>query len=69
MSFFKCKHPAHRLAVFKDSTVKNRDKDFDIVTHHLFCQKCSERVDIEYAKMIGGVKHFLREVKGHELRK
>jgi len=56
---FKCKHPAHKLVVLKDSTIKPKDDDFSIVTHHLYCQNCGKSVDIKYAQMIGGVKSFL----------
>lgn len=51
---FRCKHPAQRLAVAKDSTDKIADADFRHITHHLVCRDCGELVDIKYAKMRGG---------------
>jgi hypothetical protein len=47
------------LAVEKDATVKNIDKDFDQVTYHLICLICDEDVKVKYAKMIGGVNEFI----------
>ncbi len=64
MIFFKCKHPANRLAVKNDSTEEYIDADFIRVIHHLFCQKCMADVDIKYAKMKGGVKAFLARGTG-----
>jgi hypothetical protein len=47
------------LAVKKDSTAARKDADFNIVTHHLFCQGCGKDVDIKYAQMIGDVSDFI----------
>jgi len=58
--FFKCQHPAERLYVNKDATIKKKDDDFNIVTYHLHCGKCGKNVDIIYAQMIGGVDEFLK---------
>lgn len=58
--FFKCKHPANRLAVKTDSTEERIDADFTRVIHHLFCQNCMEDVNIKYAKTNGGVEAFLK---------
>jgi hypothetical protein len=55
MTFFKCKHPASRLAVKTDSTEEYIDEYVVRVIHHLFCRKCMADVDIKYAKTIGGV--------------
>jgi len=60
MIFFKCNHPANRLAVRDESTEENIDADFTRVIHHLYCQKCMEDIDIKYAKMKGGVAAFLK---------
>lgn len=41
------------LAVQRDSTSKDSDSnpgEFTIITHHLFCQKCYEHVNITYAQ-------------------
>jgi hypothetical protein len=45
--------------VEKDQTVEPLDDDFESITFHLRCIKCSEKVDINYAKMIGGVDAFI----------
>ena len=58
-NFFKCNHPANWLMVEKDQTVESLDDDFESITFHLRCIKCSEKVDINYAKMIGGVDAFI----------
>jgi hypothetical protein len=58
-NFFKCKHPADWLIVEKNQTVKPYDEDFEDVTIHLRCVKCSEKINISYAKMIGGVDAFI----------
>ena len=57
--FFKCKHPANRLAVKDHSTEERIDEDFTRVIHHLLCRKCGADVDIKYAKTNGGVEAFL----------
>lgn len=53
-NLFKCNHPAWALAVQKDSTYKPDMKqlpgEFTIITHHLYCQKCQEHIDISYAQ-------------------
>ena len=52
-NLFKCKHPARALFVRTDSTSKDSDNhpgEFTIITHHLYCMKCNEQVDITYAK-------------------
>lgn len=57
MFWNKCNHPFDRLAVQKDSTVVDDPKypgDYNLVTHHLFCRKCGEKLDIKYAQMVGG---------------
>lgn len=59
MSLFECKHPAEYLVVEKDSTEERQDKDFTRITHHLHCMKCHELIDIDYAKLNGGVDSFL----------
>jgi hypothetical protein len=43
----------------KNQTVKPYDEDFEDVTIHLRCVKCSEKINISYAKMIGGVDAFI----------
>lgn len=58
-NFFKCNHPADWLMVEKDQTVEPLDDDFESITFHLRCIKCNEKVDINYAKMIGGVDAFI----------
>ncbi len=58
-NIFKCRHPANSLVVDKDATVKNIDEDFDEITYHLFCTDCNEKVEVGYAKMIGGVDAFI----------
>ena len=55
---FECKHPFDRLAVEKGSTEGPPGKDFTEVTHHLFCQKCSTKLDLKYSKTNGGVAAF-----------
>ena len=57
--FFKCKHPAEFLSVEKDSTKESDGVDFEYITHHLFCKKCKTKVDITYAKLIGGVSGYI----------
>mgnify|MGYP000700432861 CR=1 FL=1 len=52
---FRCKHPANMLAVQKDETVTPHNEDYSIVTYHLVCRKCQEKIDISYAKVLGGV--------------
>ena len=59
MVIFKCKHPARWLGVQQKETIERKDADFDVVTYHLICRKCSEAVTIAYAKTIGGVDAFL----------
>lgn len=59
MSLFKCKHPAHHLAVERKHTSKKVDADFLEVTYHLFCRSCGEKVTIVHAECIGGTKSFL----------
>jgi hypothetical protein len=58
--FFKCKHPAARLVVERDSTVTQKDEDFNIIVHHLRCRECDEEVSITYAQLIGGVDAFMK---------
>jgi hypothetical protein len=57
--FFSCKHPASELAVNKVHTAEVLDDDFEKITYHLFCLKCSAPVDITYVVCIGGVEKFL----------
>jgi len=56
--FFKCKHPASMLFVYSEETVEPNDEDSVIVTYHLYCRKCNEKIDISYAKLIGGVDAY-----------
>jgi hypothetical protein len=58
-NFFKCNHPADRLIVEKDATIKNIDEDFDAIDYHFICIDCDKKVKIGYAKMIGGVDAFI----------
>ena len=59
---FKCTHPANGLGVERKETVAYLDDDFDIVTYHLVCRKCGERVELNYADPTAD---FLeREMKG-----
>lgn len=60
---FKCKHPFWAIAVEKEHTVEINDADFEHIDYHLFCQKCSERLTLKHAKLIGGVDGFLSRVK------
>jgi len=60
---FNCNHPANRLLVKKELTSEKKDADFNIVTYHLFCNRCMKDVDITYAQMIGGVDEFLKRGK------
>ena len=51
--FFKCKHPADCLHVAKDATEQDSSEypgQYTYITYHLYCVKCNERIDIEYAK-------------------
>lgn len=59
MNLFKCSHPSKFLRVEREATVEVCDKDFEIVTYHFICSKCSESVTIKYARTIGGVKAFM----------
>jgi hypothetical protein len=58
---FKCKHPFAYLHVEKEPTVVKADRDFEHVEYHLYCLKCKKKLTIKYARMIGGVKNFLKE--------
>jgi len=55
MSFFSCKHPAAYLGVYTRETVEPNKKyhnEYEIITYHLYCKKCQERVDhIGYARL------------------
>ena len=60
---FKCKHKFSDLVVYSDSTEKDNKehpKDYKDVTHHLYCANCDTKLDLEYAKMKGGVSEFLK---------
>ena len=67
--FFKCKHPADRLVVEKEQTIRpivksvgfysDIDPDFEQVNYHLICRKCGQNVTISHAKTIHGVDAFL----------
>jgi hypothetical protein len=57
--FFRCKHPAHLLAVQSPETTERKNADFDVVTYHLVCRRCRTPVPVTYARMIGGVEAFL----------
>ena len=63
LGLFKCKHPFNRLAVEKERTVSKIDQDFNKISYHLFCQKCSQNLTLTHAEMIGGVKEFLKREK------
>ena len=58
-NLFKCKHPVDSLIVDKDATIKNIDEDFDEITYHFICIECDKKVNVGYAKMIGGVDAFI----------
>lgn len=60
MRLFKCKHPIESIGVAKEATFTKRDKDFVVITYHLVCRRCGEDIELNYAKMIGGVDEFLR---------
>lgn len=48
-----CRHPARYLAVQKEDTETpspDYPRDYIHVTHHLFCQRCSEHIDITHAR-------------------
>lgn len=59
MSIFKCKHPADMLGVEKSETREQRNNDFDLVTYHLYCCSCGQKVKISYAALRGGVAGFM----------
>jgi len=72
--FGKCKHPFSRLAVWKDQTsvpCPKYPKDYNLVTLHLFCQACSEEVDIDYAQVLRStdevVADMVEEIKKGEV--
>jgi len=54
MPWFKCKHPAARLVVERDSTISlalpGCEDPHDVITHHLKCRACDHLVEIRYAK-------------------
>lgn len=59
----KCKHKFRDLVVFSDSTEKDNEshpKDYNDVTHHLYCTNCDTKLDLEYVKMKGVVSEFLK---------
>ena len=60
---FKCKHKFSDLVVYSDSTEKDNKehpKDYKDVIHHLYCTNCDTKLDLEYAKIKGGVSEFLK---------
>lgn len=63
---FRCKHPAAALRVERKATVTPIDADFTSITYHLLCSHCGERVEVQYAEMVGGVEGFL--ARGHQVR-
>ena len=58
--FFKCKHPAKHLTVYKPETSETKDGDFRFVTYHLLCTNCGADVKLQSAQLIGGVDAFLK---------
>lgn len=50
--FGKCKHNFKDLVAYSDSTSKRNEKNhfYTDVTIHLYCRKCSTKLDIEYSK-------------------
>ena len=61
MSLFSCKHPADRLAVEKEQTTDDVDRQFVKVTYHLICQKCQASIKVVHAKTRNGVDAFLTD--------
>lgn len=66
MNFFKCKHPFKCLAVEKEHTEIPDSKypnDFNMVTYHLFCRRCKERVDLTHAKILRGPASIFKMIE------
>jgi hypothetical protein len=52
--FFKCKHPANALDVEKGQTIepsKQCPEEYQLITFHFICSKCSEPVKISYSRL------------------
>ena len=60
MPFWKCKHPAASLIVEKPQTTERKDADFEVVTYHLICNRCSAEVKVKHSRFVGGVLEFLK---------
>lgn len=46
-----CSCKTKYLGVQKDSTIEqSKHKEFEHITHHLFCTVCNKKHDIKYAK-------------------
>lgn len=61
----KCNHPAVFLHVEDNETISPSDIEGDMehVTYHLYCMKCNEKIDIKFARFIGGVDAAIQREK------
>lgn len=59
---FNCRHPVGSLGVEKEHSVTASDVDdrFEIVTYHLYCQKCFKCVQVTHARPKDTGKYFGR---------